>query len=62
MIKYYVDVPNAALPDEAWITLASFDTKEEAVEYVQHYFLADDEGNINLISEIEDDEDEEEDD
>jgi len=58
MIKYYVDVPNAALPDEAWITLASFDTKEEAVEYTQHYFLADEEGNINLISEIESDEEE----
>jgi len=62
MIKYYVDVPNAALPDEVWITLASFDTKEEAIEYTQMYFLSDEEGNINLISEIEDDEDEEEED
>ena len=59
MSKFYVDVPNAALPDEVWITIASFDTREEAIDYVQKYFGADEEGNINLITEVEDEEEEE---
>ena len=55
-----MDVPNAAIPDSTWVTVDSFDTREEALDFVQKYFGADEEGNINLITEVEDEEEEDE--
>lgn len=48
---FIVDVPPAM--GEEWETVKYFDTKEEAVKFCQHTYGADEEGRINLITEVE---------
>jgi len=57
---YYVDVPNPYNEEGGmvWINITSFDNEEEALNYVQENFGADSEGNINLISVSEEEDDE----
>lgn len=54
MPKYIIDVPNPYDSEGAWITYHETDTKKEALDYVQKTFGADEEGNINLITEVKD--------
>ncbi len=54
-MKYLVDVPDI---NGEWDEVASFDTREEAVKFIQTQFGGDSEGRIGLITEVgfEDDE------
>lgn len=45
---FYVDIPQ--IDKEEWINVAVFETKEEAIAFVQETFGADENGCINLIS------------
>lgn len=54
---YYVDIPpypNDSIDiteDVSWINLSSFETKEEAIDYIRKYIgYCDDEGNVCLIT------------
>ena len=46
---FVVDIPNS---DGSWTDVATFKTREEAILFAQIEFGADEDGNINLISEI----------
>lgn len=48
---YAVDIPDCD-PDNPWINVDSFDSEEEAIAFVKKHYGGDDEGRINLISEI----------
>lgn len=48
---FLIDVPSP-LADGTWHEIGQFDTKEEALEFVQNAFGADEEGRICLISEF----------
>jgi len=52
--KWYVDVPGAAVPEGPWVNVATFDSRDEALWYVQDMFGADDEGRVSLITEVHD--------
>lgn len=47
--KFAVDIPQADRQD--WLNVASFPTKEEAIQFAKEKFGADDEGKIQLITE-----------
>ena len=48
-MRYIIDLPDA---DGVWKEIASFDTEEEAVKFVQGHFGADEDGKVSLISEV----------
>ncbi len=53
--KFAVDIPNANDYEnnfETWINVNYFDTKEEAIAFCKETFHSDDEGKINLITEV----------
>jgi hypothetical protein len=47
---YFVDIPNSNDPEDSWINLGLFPSKDEAVAYVKETFGGDDEGRIKIIS------------
>ena len=50
---YYVDIPELksdGTPSSAWRNIKTFKVYEEALQYVQDYFGADDQGRVKLIS------------
>lgn len=49
---WYVDVPDPHDLDAAWINIATFETKAEAIAHAKHYFGADEEGRIGTISKV----------
>jgi hypothetical protein len=59
---FYVDIPtNSTLYDAEgpWENVASFDTKQEAVDFIrEHIGPCDDDGKVSLIAEGDDGEDE----
>lgn len=56
-MTWYVDLPNCYKLESAWKCLGEFETREEAIAYVKKMFGADDEGRIDLVSEVEDEDD-----
>ena len=50
-ITYTVDVPSSNL-GHPWINVASFDTEEEAISFVQDHYGGDDQGRVSLVSEF----------
>ncbi len=46
---FLIDLPNK---DGKWDEVGSYDTYEEALEYVQTYYGADKQGRVKLISEV----------
>lgn len=48
--EYFVDIPNSNDPEDSWINIETFPSKEEAIAYVKETFGGDDEGRIKLIS------------
>lgn len=61
MPKFEVDIPNSSDIEGSWENVGTFDTLEEAVAFCQENFGADEQGNINLITEMEYEEDLEDD-
>jgi len=55
--RYAIDLPNPYEPDDVWITYGYYKTKEEALKVAKKLMGADDNGNINVISEFSDEED-----
>jgi len=53
--RFIVDVPSYDI-DSPWIEIETFETRKEAVDFCKKHYGADDNGNINLISEMEEDE------
>lgn len=51
--RYYVDIPNINEYNDSttFINVATFYTKQEAINFAKMYYGADDEGKICLISE-----------
>jgi hypothetical protein len=49
---FIVDIPNSNDIDDTWIEVETFSSREEAIKFVKKQFGADDEGRINLISEV----------
>ena len=55
MSKYFlVDLPNPHKIDGGWVCVTAFPTKEEAIEFAQVQFGADDDGKIDLVREVDD--------
>ena len=52
MTKYAIDLPNPYDYRDGWVTHKEYDDKDEAVKDAKTLFGADDEGNINIISEF----------
>ena len=50
MAKYFVDIPTFS--SEYWNNVATFDTREEAIKFVQENFGADENGKVCLVTEI----------
>jgi len=50
--EYIVDIPNSNDIDDTWIEVGTFSSREEAIKFVKEQFGADNEGRINLISEV----------
>jgi hypothetical protein len=53
MAKFFVDLPTS--DREYWSNVGTFDTKEEALKFVQENYGADQNGKVCLVSEISDD-------
>jgi len=53
-----VDFPNPNDLEAPWINYGLFDTKEKALKMIKHLCSADDDGNINVLSEVVEVEDE----
>ena len=51
--NFIVDLPNPPSLDGPWIYLESFQTREEAIEWIKEVLGGDDEGRICLLSEME---------
>ena len=50
---YWVDIPDEPAQegmDQVWKNVASFSTKEEAIEFARIAFGADEEGMVSLVS------------
>lgn len=58
-IRFYVDLPNPEGKGSAMLAIDSFDTREEAIAFCQENYGADRNGCIDLISEVDDGEFEE---
>lgn len=52
--KFAIDLPNPYDLEDVWITYNEYETREEAVKIAKHLMGADDDGNINVISEFDD--------
>jgi len=50
MTKYYVDIPDRELLEGAWVQVAVFDTKKDALNFCRTVFNADEKGRVTLIS------------
>lgn len=50
--RYAVDLPDPWNLDTEWRMIESFNSKSEALEFVQKKFGADEQGRINLITEL----------
>jgi len=51
--KWYVDIPSVDCIDNddgAFIAIATFNTREEAIEYAKKHFGADDEGRVQIVT------------
>jgi hypothetical protein len=46
--NFYVDIPNRS--GEEWINVATFKTREDAVNFVRERFYGDENGMVSLIS------------
>lgn len=54
-LRYAIDIPKVngkGEPIEEWYCVKMFKNKEEAIEYAQKYFGADENGNICLLSNL----------
>lgn len=59
--KFFVDLPdpgNVGNPDAPMICIGEFETREEAIAFCQKYVGTDENGKLDLISEVEEDSDE----
>ena len=50
--KYAIDLPNPYDLEDVWVAYNYYDTREEALKVAKHLMGADDDGNINIISEF----------
>lgn len=50
--SYYVDIPNSSNPENSWVNVGIFKSKEEAIKYIKNTFGGDDEGRISLITKV----------
>lgn len=50
--KFAIDLPNPYDLEDTWKCYDTYDTREEAIAVVKRFLGADDEGNINVISEF----------
>ena len=57
MRNYSVDIPDPYNPEGPWVHIM-LSSKEQALRFVQNKFGADEEGNINLLTEMAGEEDE----
>ena len=49
-VTFYVDIPNPNLKSEEWISIKSFKTEIEAIEFAMEKFNANNQGMVSLIS------------
>ena len=52
--KFAIDLPNPYDLEDVWVTYGEFDSREEAIKIAKLLMGADDDGNINVISEFDD--------
>ncbi len=57
--RYYIDIPDVNRKEGGWVNIADFSSKLEALSYVKKMFGADDKGRVSLISEVEEEDSEE---
>ena len=55
MKQWAINLPDPHDLEAAWITYDMFDSFKDAVKVAKHFLGADDKDNINVISEINDD-------
>jgi hypothetical protein len=55
-MRYVIDLPDPRDATNAWIEVASFDTKREAIKWAKENLGADKDGKITIISEFDEDE------
>ena len=55
--QYAIDLPDPFDLETAWINYDYFDSFEDALKVAKHFLGADDKGNINIISEIDNNDD-----
>ena len=60
-MRYFLDLPDPHNPEGTWVNIMS-GTKQQVLTFAKNHFGADDDGNINLISEEGDEDEEVEDD
>lgn len=54
---YYLDIPKYPLGgDEEWISVDTFKTRQEAIDFITKWFGPNEDGKIQLISEGDDEE------
>lgn len=58
-MRFAIDIPNSFDPEDSWRNYGYYETREEAIRDAQHHFGADEEGRIQIVSELPPDEDEE---
>lgn len=55
-LRFAVDIPDAKYVYGAWDCLGYFETRAEAIAWVKEHFGGDDEGRIQVVSELPEDE------
>ena len=56
-MDYAIDIPDGYYPMSSWRTIEYFETYKEALKFAQEVFGADENGNINIVSFIGEEED-----
>lgn len=54
--KYAIDLPNPHDLEDVWVTYNHYDSFEDALRIAKHLMGADDKGRINVISEFDNEE------
>jgi hypothetical protein len=55
-VKFAIYIPNYSDPEASWETYDYYESYEAAIKAAKHHFGADDEGRINIVSELSEDE------
>ena len=55
---YEISLPDPRDPEAPYISYELYEKKEDAIKWAKHLFGADDNGNINIINEIDNGEEE----